>query len=141
MRNLLTALVTALLWAVACGLLLAAFALLAFPSPGHVGRALEAEIVGSMSAILGFFAGLFFSSIAQAVPLQPRGGFAVGAVAGIAAAMVFEALMFASVRAETGIAFARWLRYFGSQILLVTLVAAVLGGILGTATLRFSGKV
>lgn len=139
MRNVLMAFMTALLWAVVCGLLLGMFSFLAISDPGHVGRGLEAVLVGSMSPVLGFFAGLVFSSIALAVPSRLRSGFVVGAVAGIGAAMVFEALMFAVAHAE-GIAFVRWLRYGTLQIVVESLAAAALGGILGTGTLRLWGK-
>jgi hypothetical protein len=140
MRNLLMAFTTALLWAIVCGLLLGTFSLLAISDPGHVGRGLEAILVGSMSAFLGFFAGLVFSSIALAVPLRLRGGFVAGAVASIGAAIIFGALMFASAHAASATAFARWLHYTALEMVVVTLVAAVLGGILGTGTLWLSGK-
>ena len=72
--------------------------------------------------------------------MRLRCGFAVGAIAGVDAAMVFGALMFVLACTETGTAFARWLRYSALQIVVVTIVAAVLGGILGTGTLRLSSK-
>lgn len=140
MRNIFIVLTTGLLWAIVCGFLLGACALLAFPDPGHVGRPLETIIVASMSAVLAFFAGLVFAILALAVRLRPRTGFAVGAVVGIGAAAAFEAVMFAGAHAASGTEFGRWAKYSTIQILGVTLVAAALCGILGAGTVRLLEK-